>query len=140
MSDNSNISDVILVVGYNDTGESYHMKTWLANNNIDHTVLEYNTRESTEANIEILNQRLAMFSEEDPIDVPSFVMYKTDQVKKQVTVLYDSENRPLFDEDSEGNITIRHTIENVTMDKYITARSAQQLEDSSLLEDWLLGS
>lgn len=138
MSKLKSVSDVVLIIFYDDKDDGYHMHKWLSNNNIEFSTLQYTDQESKAQNLETYNNWLSKNPDYEPFDTSSFVIYKCEYEEDEVTVLYNDHGRPIYTTDSNGNIIISHTVEKVINTSYKIAETAEELEQSSLLEDILL--
>jgi len=133
------ISDIQLFIFYDDKGrESYDIGTWLSNNHVEFSTITYHDKESSETNIQALNTWISNDPSEDNIEGGCVLFYKQLQEDKKIIIQTDEQGNPLYDEDHQGNIIIKYNVETIINNKQKTIRSAEQLENSNFLENYLL--
>lgn len=133
------VSDITLYTFADDKGgDSYHLATWLANNSIEYTNMYYDDITQKQINLDALNTWIDPNDDEPDLTDGPFIIYKEVSEETIVDVVLDSSNKPVYTMDSNGVPQFQYSSTQVTKERFRTIRNMEQLEQSNLLEYYLL--
>jgi len=128
--------DTITLYTYEDENvdQGYHLRTFLANNNIEFQHLHYNTDANKKDILSPLNTWIDPNDEEvDLTDFPFIIFRKV--IEEETVVIKTTESgKPVYTEDSEGRKIFEYETSFKDIELFKTIRSREQLEQSNIVE------
>jgi len=127
------VQDVVLYTADDDTiTEGYHIKQYLANNNVEFSHLHYADLNQTHQVIEAINTWIDPLDEEPNLTEFPFLVVREDWEEDDIVVKMDEEGRVVTSE-NDGVLKVEYELQPQPFEKIYVARSVQEVQDKNLV-------
>ena len=128
------INDIVLYTAQDNTiTEGYHIKNYLANNNIEFQHLHYADLNQTHQVISAINTWIDPLDEEPDLTEFPFLVVREDWEAEEVNVKFDENGRPDTKIDDNGNVVVLYEVQKQTIEKIYVARNVKQVDEKDLI-------
>ena len=128
------IQDVCLYTAQDDTiTEGYHIKNYLANNNIEFQHLHYADLNQTHQVISAINTWIDPLDDEPDLTEFPFLVVREDWEAEEVNVKFDENGRPDTEIDDNGNVIVLYETSKNVVERIFVARNVKEIEEKDLI-------
>ena len=128
------VKDVVLYTAQDDTiTEGYHIKNYLANNNIEFQHLHYADLNQTHQVISAINTWIDPLDEEPDLTEFPFLVVREDYEAEEINVKFDENGRPDTAIDENGNVTVLYETQTQIVEKIYVARNVKEVDKKDLI-------
>jgi hypothetical protein len=128
--------DTITLYTYEDENvdQGYHLRTFLANNNIEFQHLHYNRDANKKDILSPLNSWIDPNDEEVDLNDFPFIIFRKVIEEETVVIKTTESGKPVYTEDGEGRKIFEYETSFNDIELFTTIRSREQLEQSNIVE------
>ena len=128
--------DKITLYTYEDENvdQGYHLRTYLANNNVEFQHLHYNADANKEDVLNPLNTWIDPNDEEPDLKAFPFIIFRKVIEEEDVIIKTTESGKPIYKEDENGRKIFEYETSYRDIEVWTPIRSRDELEESNLLE------
>lgn len=128
--------DTITLYTYEDENvdQGYHLRTFLANNNIEFQHLHYNLDANKEDILAPLNTWIDPNDDEPDLKEFPFIIFRKVTEKEDIVIKTTETGKPIYETDEDGRKLFEYETSFTDIEEFFTIRSRDELEESNLVE------
>lgn len=128
--------DTITLYTYEDENvdQGYHLRTFLANNNIEFSHLHYNGDADKKDILAPLNTWIDPNDQENDLKTFPFIIFRCVSEQEEVIIKTTESGKPIYSEDDDGRKLFEYETSFKDTEKFVTIRSRKDLEKSNIVE------
>lgn len=128
--------DTITLYTYEDENvdQGYHLRTFLANNNIEFQHLHYNLDANKEDILAPLNTWIDPNDDEADLKEFPFIIFRKVTEKEDIVIKTTETGKPIYETDEDGRKLFEYETSFTDIEEFFTIRSRDELEESNLVE------
>lgn len=128
--------DTITLYTYEDENvdQGYHLRTFLANNNIEFQHLHYNTDANKKDILAPLNTWIDPNDDEPDLEEFPFIIFRKVTEKEDIVIKTTETGKPIYETDEDGRKLFEYETSFTDIEQFFTIRSRDELEQSNLVE------
>lgn len=111
----------------------YHLRTYMANNNVEFQHLHYNDPDQKEAVLAPLNTWIDPNDEEVDLDSFPFIIYRAVYEEEDIVIKTNESGKPVFEQDEDGRKIFEYETSFRDYERHFTIRTREELEQSDLV-------
>ena len=114
--------------------QGYHLRTFLANNNIEFQHLHYNQEANKEDILAPLNTWIDPQDEEPDLKEFPFIIFRRVIEEEEIVIKTTETGKPIYQTDDDGRKIFEYETSFRDVEEFTTIRSRDELEDSNIVE------
>lgn len=128
--------DTITLYTYEDENvdQGYHLRTFLANNNIEFSHLHYNGDADKKDILAPLNTWIDPNDQESDLKEFPFIIFRCVSEQEDVIIKTTESGKPIYSEDDDGRKIFEYETSFKDTEEFVTIRSRKDLEKSNIVE------
>ena len=128
--------DTITLYTYEDENvdQGYHLRTFLANNNIEFQHLHYNEEANKKDILDPLNTWIDPNDEESDLKEFPFIVFRRVSEQEEIVIKTTESGKPIYSEDDDGRKLFEYETSFKDIEDFVTIRSRKDLEKSNIVE------
>lgn len=128
--------DTITLYTYEDENvdQGYHLRTFLANNNVEFQHLHYNEEANKKDILDPLNTWIDPNDEENDLKEFPFIIFRRVSEQEEIVIKTTESGKPIYSEDDDGRKIFEYETSFKDIEDFVTIRSRKDLEKSNIVE------